>query len=82
LGEGFGKVVLAKNKSPDGSDQLCAFMVVKKAHVISDCIVRHAITEKEALILASGHSFITSFHSCFQKEEPLFIVMAYVSRDN
>jgi serine/threonine protein kinase len=69
LGEGgIGKVVLAKKKSPDGSDQLCDIKVLKKVHIISDCIVSCAINEKEALIVASGQPFITAVYFCFQME--------------
>ena len=41
---------------------------MKKAYIISECIVCHAITEKEALILASRHPFFTSFYSSFQTD--------------
>jgi serine/threonine protein kinase len=52
LGEGgIGKFVLAKKKSLDRSDQLCDVKFLKKVHIISDCIVSQAISEKEALIL-------------------------------
>jgi hypothetical protein len=66
---GIGKMVLAKKKSPCGSAQLCDIRVLKKVHIISDCTVSHAITEKEALIVASGLPFITAVYFCFQMEE-------------
>jgi hypothetical protein len=59
LGErGFGKVVLAKMKASDGSDQRFAIKVMKKSHIISCCNVSSTVTEKEALVLASGCPFI------------------------
>jgi serine/threonine protein kinase len=63
LGEGtFGKVLLAKKKESDGSDERYAIKVLKK----SKCSVSNTVIEKEALILASGHPFITTLYSCFQ----------------
>jgi novel protein kinase C epsilon type len=69
LGEGgFGKVILAKKKSSDGSDQRFAIKVLKKSNLVSCSSVSCVITEKEALVLASEHPFITALHSCFQTE--------------
>ena len=67
LGEGgFGKVILAKKKSSDGREQRFAIKVLKKSHIVSCCSVTYVVTEKEALVLASGHPFITTLYSCFQ----------------
>jgi novel protein kinase C epsilon type len=67
LGEGgFGKVLLAKKKSLDGARELYALKMLKKTHVVSDSNVSFMTTEKEVLILMSGHPFITTLHYCFQ----------------
>jgi novel protein kinase C epsilon type len=67
LGEGgFGKVLLAKKKSADGSEKSFAVKIVKKSFVVSHSCVSFTIIEKEALILTAGHPFITTLHSCFQ----------------
>jgi len=64
LGEGgFRKMILAKKKA---TDQRFAVKFMKKCHIISCCSVSYTIIEKEALILASGHPFITMLYSCFQ----------------
>jgi novel protein kinase C epsilon type len=69
LGEGgFGKVILAKKKESDGSDQRFAIKVLKKCSIVSCSSVSSTVTEKEFLVLASGHPFITTLHSCFQTE--------------
>jgi novel protein kinase C epsilon type len=63
LGEGgFGKVLLAEKKSLDGARELYAVKMLKKTHVSASNVT----TEKEVLVLTSGHPFITSLHSCFQ----------------
>jgi serine/threonine protein kinase len=50
LGEGgFGKVVLAKEEGLDGSDQLFAIEMLKKAHIINRCNVSFTITGKQSL---------------------------------
>jgi len=59
-------VILVKKKASDGSDQRFALKAMKKCHIISCCSVTYAVTEKEALVLASGHPFITTLYSCFQ----------------
>jgi serine/threonine protein kinase len=67
LGEGgFGKVVLAKKATLGASDQLVAIKMLKKARIINRCSVPSTITEKQCLILASEHPFITTLSSCFQ----------------
>ena len=67
LGEGgFGKVILAMKKRSDGCDQHFATKVLKKANIESLGSVTYTMTEKEALVLASGHPFVTTMYSCFQ----------------
>ena len=67
LGEGgFGKVLLAKKKRSDGCDQHFAIKALKKANIMSLGSVKYVVTEKEALVLASGHPFVTTMYSCFQ----------------
>jgi len=66
LGEGgFGKVILVKKKSSDGTDERFAMKILKKSCIISCCSVTYTVTEKAALVLASGHPFITTLYSCF-----------------
>jgi hypothetical protein len=68
LGEGFRKVILVKKKASDGSDQHSAFNVMKKSHIVSSCSVTYTVAVKEALVLDSGHPFITTLYSCFQNK--------------
>ena len=84
LGEGgFGKVILAKKKSPDGYDQRFAIKVMKKSHIISCCSVTCTVSEKEALVLASGHPFITTLYSCFQTKVIFnFLKLLHISRES
>ena len=58
--------MLAKKESPDGSSQLYVFKILKKTEVIDDCNVSFITTEKDAVILACGHPFITTLYSCVQ----------------
>jgi len=68
LGEGaFGTVVLARGKLPGGPEQQYAIKALKKQNITSRNI-RMIMAEKEALILASGHPFITTLYSCFQNK--------------
>ena len=79
LGEGgFGTVVLAKGKLLGGPEELYAIKAVKKRRITCSNI-RYIMAEKEALILISGHPFITTMYCCFQNEEHLFFVMDFVS---
>ena len=65
LGEGgFGRVMLVKKT--DGSEQRFAMKAIKKSFIISCCSSSYTISEKEALVLATGHPFITTLHWCFQ----------------
>jgi novel protein kinase C epsilon type len=59
-------VLLVKKKVSDGSDRRFAMKVLKKSDIISCCSVTYTVTEKQALVLASGHPFITTLFSCFQ----------------
>jgi serine/threonine protein kinase len=79
LGEGaFGTVVLAKGNLRGGPEQLCAIKALKKRGITSSNICE-IMAEKEALMLTSGHPFITTLHSCFQNSDHIFFVMEYVS---
>ncbi|GFG36123.1 hypothetical protein Cfor_04768, partial [Coptotermes formosanus] len=69
LGKGaFGTVLLAKRKLPGGREQLCAVKALKKKRFTRFSSISSTIAEKEALILASEHPFITSLYSCFQNK--------------
>jgi serine/threonine protein kinase len=83
LGEGgFGKVLLAKKAALDGSEQLVAIKMLKKAHIINCCNVSSTITEKQSLILASEHPFVTTLYSCFQMKVIFnFLNPLYISRE-
>ena len=79
LGEGtFGTVVLTRGKLPGGPEQLFAIKAIKKRGITSSNI-RAIMTEKEALMLTSGHPYITTLYSCFQNKDHLFFVMEYMS---
>jgi novel protein kinase C epsilon type len=79
LGEGgFGTVVLAKENLPGGPEKLCAIKALKKRRITSSNVC-NIMAEKEALILTSGHPFITTLYSCFQNRDHIFFVMEYMS---
>ena len=59
-------MILVKKKSSDGTNQCFAIKVMKRSHIVSCCSATYTITEKEALVLASGHPFIMTLYSCFQ----------------
>jgi classical protein kinase C len=83
LGQGgYGTVFLAKKKLPGGPEQLCAIKSVKKKRFARLTSICQAKTEREAMILASGHPFIVTLHSCFQNKVHLFFVMDYVSEED
>ena len=68
LGEGaFGTVVLARGKLPVGPEQLYAMKALKKRNITSSTIC-DIMTENEALMLTSGHPFVTTLYSCFQNK--------------
>jgi novel protein kinase C epsilon type len=78
LGKGaFGTMVLAKGNLPGGPEHLCAIKALKKRRINSSNICK-VMAEKEALILTSGHPFITTLYSCFQNKD-IFFVMEYMS---
>jgi len=84
LGEGgFGKVILVKKKASDGTNQRFAIKVLKKSHIISCCSVTYTVTENEALVLASGHPFLTTLYSCFQTKVIFnFLNLLHISRES
>jgi serine/threonine protein kinase len=51
---------------------------LKKRNITSSNICE-IIAEKEALVLTTGHPFITTLYSCFQIEEHIFFVLEYMS---
>ena len=55
-------MILAKKKA---TNQRFAVKILKKCHIISCCSVNYTIIDKEALVLVSGHPFITTLYSCF-----------------
>ena len=68
LGSGaFGTVVLARGKLPGAPEQLYAMKALKKRDITSSNIC-DIVTEKEALMLTSGHPFITTLYSCLQNK--------------
>jgi len=72
LGEGgSGTVVLAKRKLLGGPEQLYAVKGFKKRSITSSSIC-DIMAEKEALMLTTGHPFITTLYSCFQNKDHLF----------
>ena len=82
LGEGaFGTVVLAKGNLPGAPEQLYAVKTLKKRRITSSTICE-IMAEKEALMLTSGHPFITTLYSCFQNKDNIFFVMEYMSGGN
>jgi novel protein kinase C epsilon type len=84
LGEGgFGKVLLVKKKALEAPEQRFAMKVLKKSHIISCCSVAYTIAEKEALVLSSGHPFITTLYSCFQTKVIFsFLNLLHISRES
>jgi serine/threonine protein kinase len=79
LGEGaFGTVVLAKGKILGEPEKLYALKAVKKQGVNSGNI-SVIMAEKEALMLTTGHPFITTLYSCFQDKDRIFFVMEFMS---
>jgi len=82
LGEGgFGKVILAKKRDVDGPHQHFAIKVLKKANIIDECNVSSTVTEKQCLILASQHPFVTTLYSCFQTKVIFnFLNLHYISK--
>jgi serine/threonine protein kinase len=79
LGEGaFGTVVLAKGKLPGGPEQLYALKALKKRSITSSSMCE-IMAEKQALMLTSGHPFITTLYSGFQNKDHIFFVMEYMS---
>jgi serine/threonine protein kinase len=80
VGEGgFGTVVLAKKELPGGSEQLCAIKALRKTGLNS---ISMAMDETKAMMLASGHPFIVTLHSCLQSKAHFFLVMDYLSEGN
>ena len=84
LGEGgFRKVILVKKKPSDGCDQRFAIKVLKKSHIMSFGSVTYTVTEKKALVFASGYRFIETLFSCFETKVIFnFLILLYISRQS
>jgi serine/threonine protein kinase len=68
LGQGgFGTVVLATGSLLGGPKELYAIKDIKKRRMTPSSI-SFVFTEKEALMRASGHPFITTLYCCFQNK--------------
>jgi serine/threonine protein kinase len=79
LGKGaFGTVYLTRGKLPGQPEKFFALKTLKKRGITTRSI-RMLMAEKEALILTSGHPYITTLHSCFQNKNYIFFVMEYMS---
>jgi serine/threonine protein kinase len=78
---GFGTVFLAKRKLPGGPGQLYAIKAVKNKRAARTSSISAILAEEEALILASGHPFITALHSYFQNNGCLhFLNLLHIFR--
>jgi serine/threonine protein kinase len=84
LGEGaFAKVVLAKKKAPDGSEQLFAIKALTSRNFRDDKKEASIYTEKVVMILASDHPFITTLHSCFRAKVSFnFLNLLHIYRES
>ena len=79
LGEGgFGTVVLAKGNLLGRPEELYAIKAVKKRRITWSNICE-LMTEKAALMLTTGHPFITTMYCSFQNKEHLLFVMEFMS---
>jgi serine/threonine protein kinase len=80
---GFGKVVLAKKKAPEGSEQLFAIKALMQTNFIDDLLGAFIFIEKEVMILASYHPYITTLHSCFRAKVSFnFLNLLHNSRES
>jgi len=76
-------VILVKKKTSVGNDQRFAMKVLKKSHIMSCCSVTYTISEKQVLVLASEHPFITMLHCCFQTKVIFnFLNVFHISRES
>ena len=73
-------MILARKRA---TDQCFAVKILKKRHIISCCSVSYTIIEKEALVLTSGHAFITTLYSCFQTKVIFnFLKLLHIYRES
>ena len=73
LAEGaFGTVVLTRGKLPGGPELMFAMKALTKRGITTNdnCVI---MAEKEALMLTSGHPYITTLYSCFQNKDHIFL---------
>jgi hypothetical protein len=76
-------VVLAKKKAPDGSEQLFAIKVLTKRKLTDDLHRSFVFIEKQVMILASDHPYITTLHSCFRAKVSFdFLNLLHISRES
>jgi len=74
LGKGsFGEVYLVKYKE---NSELYAMKVIHKLKIMSQNLVRYAVTEKKVMA-QTNHPFIVKLRSAFQTKERLFLIMDY-----
>jgi serine/threonine protein kinase len=72
LGKGaIGTVVLARGKLPRRTEQLFAMKALRKRGITTSNICE-IMAEKEALMLTSGHPYITTLHYSFQNKDNIF----------
>ena len=63
----LGQWSLPEESYLEGPEQLYAMKAFKKRNITSSTIC-DIMAEKEALMLTSGHPFVTTLYSCFQNE--------------
>jgi hypothetical protein len=80
-GGAFGTVNLTRGKLPGRPEQLFALKYVNKRGITTRNI-REIMVEKDALMLTSGHPFITTLHYCFENKDHVYFVMEYMSGGN
>ncbi len=74
LGKGsFGEVYLVRHKE---TQELYAMKIIQKTKIMSQNLVRYAITEKKVMA-QTNHPFIVKLRSAFQTKERLFLIMDY-----
>ena len=71
-------MILAKGNLPGRTEQLYAIKALRKPSIGSSYICE-IMAEKAALMLTSGHPFITTLYSSFENENHIYFVMDYMS---
>lgn len=75
---GFGKVFLAKKRTPPHQGECYAMKVLKKQHVISSGLVNTTMAERQ-ILTEIRHPFVVRLHYAFQDASKLYLVMDYLS---